>query len=197
MSDEQTPAPQPARPDFDAHNVLAVVDGLDAARAAIADLERHGVESNAISVLGHAVDDASGSDAQQHRAGDAAVVSIAARGAGKGAAAGAGVGGLVGFAVGLVSFGVPGFGPVLGAGIWASALAWAGAGAGVGLTAGGIAAVKQSEAWQLTFAAVRDSKAVVGVHAPDRATVAKAAGVLRDHDPERLHAFDVDGARRL
>lgn len=47
------------------------------------------------------------------------------------------------------------------------------------------------------FAAVRDPKAVVGVHAPDRGTVAKAAGVLRGHDPERLDAFDVDGARRL
>jgi hypothetical protein len=67
----------------------------------------------------------------------------------------------------------------------------------VGFTAGGIASVRQSEAWTLTFEAVGDHKAVVGVHADDPEVVERAAEVLQGHNPERLERFDVEGARRL
>jgi hypothetical protein len=199
MSDEQVPAPEPASPDFGTYNVLAVLPDADAARAAIADLEHRGVEGNAISLLGRAEQEATNPQASrgEGQEADSAVAGKVARGAGTGAAAGAGVGGLAGLIGGAVVFGIPGIGPAVAAGIWASTLGGATAGAGVGFTAGGILSAKESEAWQLTFEAVGDHKVVVGVHAEDAEVVDTATEVLRGHDPQRLEHFDVEGARRL
>ena len=199
MSDSEPTAPQPTNPDFGTHNVLAVLPDLDAARAAIADLEHAGIEGNAISVLGRAADEATDPETRRDEGqeADSAATGHVARRAGVGAAAGAGVGGAAGLIGGAAMFGIPGIGPAIAAGIWATALGGATAGAGVGFAAGGIGAAKESEAWAVTFEAVDDHKAVVGVHAEDPAVVERAAEVLREHGPERLEEFDAEGERRL
>ncbi len=196
-SDTPGPESEPRQPNFGPHNVLAVLPDLEAARAAIADLEHAGIEANSISLLGRAAEDAAAPDLEQQEQMDQAVVGDTARTAGKSAAAGAGIGGLAGFVAGAAAFGIPGIGPAVGAGIWATVLGGATAGAGVGFTAGGVASVKESEAWHLTFGSVREGKAVVGVHGEDADMVNEAGEILRRHDPERVEEFDVAGARRV
>jgi hypothetical protein len=199
MERSEPTAPQPANPDFGPHNVLAVLPDLEAARAAIADLEHAGVEGNTISVLGRAVDEATEPETRRDEGSeaDSAATGHVARRAGVGAAAGAGAGGVAGLIGGAVMFGIPGIGPAIGAGIWAATLGGAAAGAGVGFAAGGIGAAKESEAWAVTFEAVENHKVVVGVHSDDAALVERAAEVLREHGPERLEEFDAEGERRL
>lgn len=196
---ERTPDPSPdaARPDFDQHNVLAVLADMEEAREAVEALERAGIEANAISLLGRTAEAASEPTRERQRQGDEAVTSEAGRTAGKSAAAGAGIGGAAGFVAGAAVFGIPGIGQALAAGIWASTLGGAAAGAGVGFTAGGVAGVKESEAWGLSFKALSEGKVVVGVHGEHEDMVRRAAGVLEGFDPQQLDHFDVDGARRL
>ncbi|HWB70791.1 MAG TPA: hypothetical protein VG452_01110, partial [Egibacteraceae bacterium] len=112
-----------------------------------------------------------------------------------GAAAGSAVGGTVGFLAGLAAFGVPGIGPALGAGIWATTLGGAAAGGGVGLAAAGYARIKESEAWALTHDQVSNGHVVVGVHSDDEDEVVRAAQVLSDHGPQDLNYFDAHGNR--
>lgn len=195
----QTPAPSPdtPQPDFGQHNVMAVLAGMDVAREAIEALERAGIEANAISLLGREAEAAAEPTREHQREGDAAVTSEAGRTAAKSAAAGAGIGGAAGFLAGAAVFGIPGIGPVVGAGIWAATLGGAAAGAGVGFTAGGVAGVKESEAWGLTFEALREGKVVIGVHGEREDMVQRAADVLEGFEPQRLEYFDVEGARRL
>lgn len=50
-----------------------------------------------------------------------------------------------------------------------------------GFLQGGIAGVKESEAWQLTYASVKEGKVVVGVHAEEPEPVDTAEEVFREH----------------
>jgi hypothetical protein len=197
MSTNETPATGPTQPDFAPHNVLGVVADLEHARSVITDLERGGIDGNKISLLGRSADDAAEPDRRETGEQDAALAAEAGKSAGVGAAAGAGVGGVVGFLAGAAAFGIPGVGPAVGAGIWASTLGGAAFGTGVGLLQGGIAGVKESEAWQLTFSSVKDGKAVVGVHAEDESHIDTAERILSEHGAQQIERFDAEGARRV
>jgi hypothetical protein len=200
-SDDQTvnerPTTEPTSPDFAEHNVLATFPDMEVARDVIASLEGAGVDGNKISLLGRRAEEAATPDTQETARQDKAMAGDAGRSAGIGAAAGAGVGGAVGFLAGAAAFGIPGVGPAIGAGIWATTLGGAAFGGGLGLLQGGIAGVKESEAWQLTYDSVKEGKVVIGVHADDPGTVEDAAGIFADHGGTDVNRFDVEGARRV
>jgi hypothetical protein len=179
---------------FAEHNVVASLPDMEAAREAIAALEHAGIEANNISLLGPAAEEAeartatsAGEEAEREFAADAA------RSAGVGAAAGAGVGGAAGFLAGAAAFGIPGLGPAIGAGIWATTIGGAVAGAGVGFTAGGVGGVKESEAWALTYENVQHGRVMVGVHSDEPDQVDRAEAVLQDANPLQIRTFDRRG----
>jgi hypothetical protein len=194
--DEQ-PATAPTAPDFAEHNVLAIFPDLETVRDVIAGLEGRGVDGNKISLLGRRAEEAAEASTRETGEQDAAMAADAGRSAGVGAAAGAGVGGALGFLAGAAAFGIPGVGPAVGAGIWATTLGGAAFGTGVGLLQGGIAGVKESEAWQLTYDSVKEGRVVVGVHAEDPALIDAAEEVFREHGGSDISRFDVEGARRV
>jgi hypothetical protein len=193
----ESPTTSPTAPDFAEHNVLAVFPDLEAARDVIADLEGRGVDGNKISLLGRRAEEAADPSSRGPGEQDAAMAADAGKSAGVGAAAGAGVGGALGFVAGAAAFGIPGIGPAVGAGIWATTLGGAAFGTGVGLLQGGIAGVKESEAWQLTYDSVKEGRVVLGVHAQDPDLIATAEEVLREHGGTEISRFDVEGARRV
>ncbi|MDP8970626.1 MAG: hypothetical protein M3N52_09085, partial [Actinomycetota bacterium] len=116
-------------PLFADHNVLSTYASMETARAAVGSLENHGIDAGHISLLGRQVE-----EAHEHRGTerDQAMLDKAAKTAVGGAATGSAVGGAVGLLAGLAAFGVPGIGPAVGAGIWATTLGGAAAGGGVG-----------------------------------------------------------------
>lgn len=194
---DETPTTEPTSPDFAEHNVLATFPDLEVARDVIAGLERRGVDGNKISLLGRRAEAAAEADARQTGEQDAGMAADAGRSAGIGAATGAGVGGTLGFLAGAAAFGLPGVGPAVGAGIWATTLGGAAFGTGVGLLQGGIAGVKESEAWQLTYDSVKEGMVVVGVHDDEPDLVDVAEEVFREHGGDDVSRFDVEGARRV
>lgn len=173
------------------YNVTACFPDMDTARQAIEALEHAGVPGSHISLLGPQAEEAAAvTDTSQ---ADARIGEEAVRATVGGAAAGAGVGGAVGFMAGAIAFGIPGVGPAVGAGIWASVLGGAAAGGGVGFTAGAMAKMKQSQAWELTLQEVSDGYVVVGAHTDHADELDDAIEALRRHDPRTLHRFDAEG----
>ncbi|AYM60824.1 general stress protein [Agrobacterium fabrum] len=106
--------------------VTGLFDNYDDASAAVSELERAGVPSNDISIVGNNVDRRHGED------------SNAAEGAGTGAGIGAVVGGAGGLLTGLGLMAIPGLGPVVAAGRLAATAVGAAGGAVAGGAAGGV-----------------------------------------------------------
>lgn len=174
------------------YNVTACFPDMEAARQAIETLERAGVPGSHISLLGPAAEEAADEVTDTSQA-DARLGEKAVRATLGGAATGAGVGGAVGFLAGAVAFGIPGVGPTVGAGIWASTLGGAAAGGGVGFTAGAMAKMKQSQAWELTLQEVDEGYVVVGAHTDDADEFDDAIAALQRREPRKLHRFDAEG----
>lgn len=174
-----------------AHNVTACFDDMEGARRAIESLERAGVPGSHISLLGPAAEEAA--EATDTRQADEELGQEALRGTLGGAATGAGVGGAVGFLAGAAALGIPGVGPAVGAGIWATTLGGAAAGTGVGFTVGAMSNLKQSEAWELTLREVDEGYVVVGAHTDNPDEFDGANRALQRHEPRKLHRFDNEG----
>lgn len=104
--------------------VTGLFDDYDDASAAVSELERAGVPSSDISIVGSNADRRHGEDSDSN----------AAEGAGTGAGIGALVGGAGGLLTGLGLMAIPGVGPVVAAG-WLAATA---VGAAGGAVAGGL-----------------------------------------------------------
>src|ERR687887_814172 len=190
----------PAKPDKDTglafapHNVIAVFPGMEEARKAIDALERGGIESAEISLLGPAAEEAAEHTDTRDR--DAGVADRVGTRAVVGAAAGGATGGLAGFLAGLAAFAIPGVGPVVGAGVWAATIGGVVAGGSVGGVIGGYSAVDMNEAYELTYESVRAGRVLVGVHSEDQGNVDKGEGILRKLDPLSVDHFDARGRRQ-
>lgn len=178
---------------FASHNVIACYPDMDGARAGVEALERAGVNASNISLLGPAAEEAAEEPDTAER--DERLMQKGGRATLGGAGVGAGVGGALGFLAGVAAFGIPGVGPVIGGGILAATIGGAAAGGGVGFTAGAMAQLKQSEAWELTLQDVREGNVVVGAHSDDPEDLEKAVDVLEGTGPEQLVRFDRDGNR--
>lgn len=108
--------------------VTGLFDDYDDASAAVSELERAGVPSSDISIVGSNADRRHGEDSDSN----------AAEGAGTGAGIGALVGGAGGLLTGLGLMAIPGVGPVVAAGWLAATAVGAAGGAVAGGAAGGL-----------------------------------------------------------
>lgn len=176
---------------FATYNVTASFPDHETAREAIEALELTGVSPSDISLLGPSGEAAA--DVRDTSSVDEAVISEGLRSTIGGAAAGSGTGGVLGFVVGAAVFGVPGFGPVVAAGIWATTLGGVAAGGGIGFTVGALAEMKQSQAWELTLQDVGEGNFVVGAHTDDWREFGRARRALESCDAARTRDFDREG----
>jgi hypothetical protein len=179
------------RQGFAQHNLTAAFPGMEEARAALDALERAGIESSRISLLGPRAEEAA--EETDTRSRDLDLTKDVGKKVAAGAAAGSAVGGAAGFLAGLAAFAIPGVGPVLGAGVWAATIGGAAAGASVGGVVAGVGSIDVSEAWELTYQHVREGRVVVGVHSDDADEVGKAAEALQKLEPLSVHRFDPEG----
>jgi hypothetical protein len=175
------------------YNVVATFPDMEAARAAVSALERHGIDGANISLLGRRAEQAA--EEADTRGRDAAAAGHVARRVAAGAAAGSAAGGVTGFLAGLAAFAIPGVGPVVGAGVLAATIGGAVGGAAVGGVVGAESAMDMSGAWELTYESVRAGRVLVGVHGDDEDVVDRGEEALTGHRPLSLDRFDAAGRR--
>jgi outer membrane lipoprotein SlyB len=162
----------------DVAEIVATFRDMDRARSAMAALERHGVGSDAISLVGSGPARAATEEDTSER--DLQV----ARHVGSRAIAGLIVGTAVGGAIGLVvaAVVVGGFGSVW---VWGGAVAGGVAGGAVGMALGGYGTPAVSEDWELTHES-EPGTVRVEVRSTDRAELDRAAEVLRGTDADSV-----------
>jgi hypothetical protein len=181
------------RPPMYGHTLLAVFPNLGKAGDAIRTLELAGIEASHISLLGP------GPAAARAKAetpdGDSKEVGDVAKKVMAGAALGTAVGAATGFLGGLAAFAISGIDPVLGAGVWLSLIAGSVGGGAVGGLVAGMASMRASEAWELTYQSVKEGTTVVGVHTENPKERTRASEVLDHLDPQSLQEFDAAGDR--
>ena len=176
---------------FPAYNVMAVMPDMETARSAYASIERSGIESEKISLLGPGVEEAAAQPNDE--AQDAGVAADTVKGAAVGSAVGGVTGGVAGALAGLAAFAIPGVGPVIGAGIWAATIGGAIAGASVGGVIGGVTHLPTGEAWELTYQSVREGRVLVVVHSDSQAEIDTVAKDLQKAGALRIDHFDAEG----
>lgn len=176
---------------FATYNVTGSFGDNDKARKAIESLELAGVSPSDLSLLGPSGEAAA--DVRDTSSVDEAVISQGMKSTLGGAAAGSGIGAVAGFIAGAAVFGIPGFGPAVAAGLWATTLGGVAAGGGVGFTAGAIAEMKESQAWELTLQDVGEGHFVVGAHTDDWEEFERARRALASCDASRMREFDREG----
>jgi hypothetical protein len=174
-------------------NVVATFADMTQARHALDVLEGAGIEAAQISLLGPRVEQAA--EEQDTGQRDRAMATDVAKHVGVGAAAGSAAGGALGFLAGAAAFGIPGVGPVVGMGIWATTAGGAFAGATVGGMVGGVAKLDMHPDWELTYQDVKRGRVVVAFHAPDEDEAAQGAELLSRAEPLRVERFDGTGKR--
>jgi outer membrane lipoprotein SlyB len=158
--------------------IVATFRDMDRARAAMAALERHGVGSDAISLVGSGParaareEDTSQRDLQVARhVGSRAVFGLIVGTAG---------GGAIGLIVAAVVVG--GFGS---AWVWGATVAGGVAGGAIGMALGGYGTPAVSEDWELTHEP-EPGTVGVAVRSTDRGELERAAEVLREADAESV-----------
>jgi hypothetical protein len=171
-------------------NVVACFSDINTAAEAIAFLERGGIDSARISLLGRDPEELA--TLEHTQLADDRETKHVARNAVLGTAAGAAIGGVTGFLSGLAAFAIPGVGPVVGTGVWIATFSGAAFGAGLGGNIAGVAALPVSDGWDLAQH-VRKGGALVGVHSDDQDEVNRATEILKDLHPARIGEFDAEG----
>jgi hypothetical protein len=159
------------------HSVTARYLGMEAARRAVERLEEHGVAASSIRLLGAAAEQADRATATGAR--DDRLMAFAVRSVVTGMLLGGVAGAVLAGGAGLWWFGLAGLG------LAGAALAGAVGGAYMGFMLGGVAKVKQSEAWELTYQDAPEdfSEVGVGVRTADAAEADRAERALRQTDP--------------
>lgn len=168
-----------------AYTVRATYAEMEAARRAIATLERHGIPGSDIKLEGPGAEEAAADDDQSDT--DERFMHEAEKSVLTGGAIGAAVGVLLGLIGGVVWLG--------NLGIYMAAIAGLFGGGGLGFLVGAIARVQESDAAELTFGDAEGKEVIVAVHTQDRDDFDKAVKQLGDTDPapERLERVDSDG----
>lgn len=168
-----------------AFTVRASYAEMEAARRAIAALERHGIPGSDIELEGPGAEEAATDEDQSDT--DERFMQEAEKSVLGGAAVGAGIGLLLGLIGGIVWQG--------NMGIYIAAIAGVFGGGGLGFLVGAIARVQESDAAEMTYGPSGGKEVVVALHTQDRKDFDKAVAELRDTDPapERLECLDPDG----
>ena len=151
--------------------MVGVFRDVDNARDAISDLKDAGFSSSDISLL---APDRTGTDTKEDRGNKAP------EGAVTGAVAGGILGGVGAWLVGLGALAIPGVGPFLAAGAFATALAGAAVGAGIGAIAGALVGLGiPEEETKYYEGEVRSGRTLVAVRTAGRYDEAYA--IMRRH----------------
>jgi len=162
--------------------VVGVFEDRDDARDAIEALKDAGFDADTISIL------SPDKRATQEMAEETGT--HAGSGAATGAVAGGILGGLGGWLVGIGALAIPGVGPFIAAGAFATALGGAAIGAGVGAIAGALVGMGVPEEHAKYYEGeARAGRTLVTIRADDRYD--EAQEILRDHD-----AYDVESRGR-
>jgi hypothetical protein len=188
-SQEVTAAAEAAKLELAPFNALATYDDVERAQGAIARLERS-FDGAQISLLGEGPRQAARPEHDLER--DAGTLKHVARHVAGGAAAGAAGGAALGSAAaaaGIATIAVPGVGVVLGTGLLAAFF-----GGHVGALVGGTTALHTAPAWELTMAAMRESRVMVGVHTQERADAERALEILQEQSPRSAGLYLQDGS---
>ncbi len=165
--------------------VVGVFHDREDAREAIEALKDDGFNSDSISIL------SPDKQATQEIAEDTGT--HAGSGAATGAVAGGILGGLGGWLIGIGALAIPGIGPFIAAGAFASALGGAALGAGVGAIAGALMGTGvPKEHAEYYEGEAKAGKTPVAVRAPERYDDAQR--ILRDHGAYGVESRDVGGA---
>jgi uncharacterized membrane protein len=101
-----------------AYNLIAAYPDMTSAERAIERLKDAGIRGEQVSLLRRNADHVVITD--EGKTDDRETIADAVRGTVAGTVGGGILGGLAGFLIGLAAFAIPGVGPVIGAGVWAS-----------------------------------------------------------------------------
>lgn len=166
------------------HNLVATFGDAASGRSALDALTGEGIEDSKMSYLARG--DEIRAEREHVREDAEEVPAETAKGAAAGGTAGAVAGGAAGA---LISIAVPGIGPALGAGIWAAVAGGAAAGATAGGVWGGL-----KKMWDERYEdAIREGRALVGVHSDDEGDVIRARKLLLESGAQRVDRFDAHG----
>lgn len=185
-------------PPLRTYNVFATFADAAAARQAIVDLERKGIDGREISALALQGEDADPRQTDLREADEldatgahdgevmAEHMSHVVKGAGIGAVAGA-------LGTAAVVLAIPGVGAAIGAGIIGAAAGGAFAGTGVGGFAGAVTSTPAAKGWQHAVADLDNGRVVIGVHTTEANHHDEALSVLASAEPISIREIDADG----
>ncbi len=171
-------------------SVTATFTNAEAARSAIGALEDGGVDGSRIVLLGQQAAEAS-QEATTARQDERFIDRITKTIAG-GMVFGGLVGATLGFIAAFFAFILPEGGSLQAGGVWALVVGGLVVGHIIGFLIFGLGRMKQSQAWERSYADVSEGPARVGVRSPDPAELATAVTVLREHHATEIEESAVD-----
>ena len=161
------------------HSITGAFRSMEEARAAIGALEDRGVDASRIVLLGDQAAQAS-SEATTARQ-DERFVDRMTKTIYGGMLFGGVIGALLGFVAGFFAFILPSEGSFQAGGVWGLVLGGLIAGHVLGFLVFGLARMKQSQAWEQSYADVSEGPARIAVRSPNRSEIDTAVKVLREH----------------
>jgi len=175
-TDDPGTGPQGVVPDLSARIVIGVFEHVDAAQAALKDLEAASYAHDDISLV-------------MRQPGGPPEIGAGETKADQGMVAGISMGAVLGGIAGLAALTIPGVGAILAAGPIAAALGALG-GAALGGLVGSFAGLgvptEQAKEYEQ---AVREGGVVVTVKVADREDEARASGIMYRHGPRTVHSY--------
>lgn len=174
---------------FAAHDVIATLPGMRAAREAVQALQMAGIDAAQVSLYGPTADEAAAD--LDVRDADSRFADVMWRRTWVGGSLGACIGALVGALGGAAV--LWGDLPAATGVLWAAIVGTAVLGLGTGAATGATSAAQMSRAWELTFHTVEDGAVGVAVHTDAPEEAGKAERILARHTPSQLERFDLGG----
>jgi hypothetical protein len=175
-TDDPGSGPQGIVPDLSARIVIGVFEHVDAAQAAMKDLESVGYAHEDISLV-------------MQQPGSPPEIGAGETKADQGMVAGVSAGAVLGGIAGLAALAIPGVGAILAAGPIAAALGALGGAALGGLVGSFTGLGVPSEQAKEYEQAVRAGGVVVAVKVANREDEGHASQVMRGHDPQTVHSY--------
>jgi hypothetical protein len=174
------------------HNVVATFDGMDAARRAMSQLERRGIDAVHISLIGETATEARSASetADTLNTHDTKIAGFLARRTFGLSFASAVALGTIGFI-----FGAFAHRPMSARYEFGAAAVGALIGALCGFLFGGVLSLPVSRDWELTFESTTEGRVMVAVHADERSVAVVAVEVLGGQNPRALERYDRRGRK--
>lgn len=172
----------PAPDEFAAHDVIATLSDMSAARRAVQSLQMAGIDASQVTLFGPAAERAAAQTDVRHA--DLRFTRLMMRRSW----IGAGIGAIIGVVVGAIGAAIVlrGSGPAAAGVFWAAVVGTGVLGLGTGAAAGATSAAQMSTAWELTFHEAGPGAVGVAVHTDDPREADRAYRVLGRCSPTQL-----------